>query len=314
VRAAVAYRGCSVHFPPTLSVGAACFAMMAAMRQRVARVAHARECPPARCFSPPDRCRLLGRPARLRCHPRMEVYHRQGQGRFKAVIDASGEGVVLFDGLGTVVLWKPAATEMFGHPAWGVGRHFTSFFAPLTHWPGGGAQAGAGRRKFERSFGMWQSEEAAYFAKFRRDGTQRSRSRGVLRTASEDAEGILEAASLMVLDPDARRAAKALSRVVETMLGYGRDELVWRNWFQSIVPLLQVPEERWMFSVFLSAEAVSGAFHSRIPIRSVGECRISCQVSRVLVRRSGREPTRPGGSGLRKWGSERLPGQAGGAM
>ena len=181
----------------------------------------------------------------------------EAQDRFRSIMQAANDAIVLADGAGNIVTWNAAAKRMFGyaedeicgnpfklllaeryregyHPAFGPTSEASRFIAVAIEL--------YGRRKdgsefpLEMSVSTWKTGHEAFYSVIFRDITERHRSRHTLQQLRRHNELLLNAAGEGFCGLDREGRITFANPAAARMLGYQVDELTGRA-FHEVVSL-----------------------------------------------------------------------------
>jgi PAS domain S-box-containing protein len=166
---------------------------------------------------------------------------------FRAMLEQTGDGIFVFDATGRTILVNPAFHRMTGYSRSDLENVdcrnifpddiFTdsAAAAPLPAFFAfsrkNGSRFSAELRVFPLAF-----EGKDIFLGVLRDVTEHKQIESNLLREKERAQGYLDIAGVMIVAIDARGKVNLINRKGAEMLGYTREEIVGKNWFDHFIP------------------------------------------------------------------------------
>lgn len=183
---------------------------------------------------------------------------RESEARVRAIVDAAAEGILTFDGEGTIHSFNPAAERIFGYSAREVlGRGIELLIAldspdGLAHRaealrlrPGVGKEA-QGRRKdgrlvpLELAVSEFHDGVGSYYAAVVRDVSRRKQMEAALREERNFVSAVLDTTAALIVVLDSKGRIVRINKACEALLGRRsnavRAEVFWKRFLP--------PEER----------------------------------------------------------------------
>jgi PAS domain S-box-containing protein len=126
------------------------------------------------------------------------------------------------------------------------------------------------------------SGEIANFVTIKNDITERRRAAEDLERAKTFSDKLINTANVIILGLDPDGNINIFNQMAETITGYTRDELVGRNWFQTLVPRDRFPEV-WQEFGRLTEGGLPSVFENPILTKDGTERRIMWQNSQIFA-------------------------------
>ena len=115
-----------------------------------------------------------------------------------------------------------------------------------------------------------------------RDVGDRRRAEQALQAAKAYAESLLRAANVMIVELDQQGCVRSINPAAERVLGYRLNELVGRNWFETVTPRQRFPGVWQEFQAILARGGSVDQFENAVLTRSGEERYISWHNSQVM--------------------------------